>query len=440
LGLVLYYIPELRTPEDSDEEAEEMHRLRAAARMQRRAGGVLADAQNIAEEGEVVILKKEDDFSEHERSEAFEVELEHDLDEMREHTKYGAWGAGNSLKREVDAWDPTTVEDEEHMDVLSARFAAKRKKHGNWWEDDSEPDSWGTAGTPEVDATKDGEPELTAAQQAATRNRRGSALGLGGHMTDGIVRKHTQLEAESEAARRVEEEKESEEFSDAYEPEAGRPDPEKPQEVVVETMSLSKLLEKPHSELTKAELAFLEDEERKKKAEFKESRDKAEKARQVLRTNFEMKKRAQADARFEANYQQIVTIRPDLLEEKEEEDIRKELEDRKWEMRYLPDGSKKMVNVEEKPGMLQECGGAIIRQTAGCAEATENASPCCRNAYNTLNDLSAHGLCSFTPAPPPSTPREQQPLGFPRPKGMEQTIYEPAEEGDEPPERGCVMS
>merc|ERR1711865_1078071 len=84
--------------------------------------------------------------------ETCEKQLEGDLKQMREICKYGAWGAGNALQKEVDDWLPRQ---EDSLAIEAARTPQEREALQGidpklpWWEagqsTDSEPDSWGTA-------------------------------------------------------------------------------------------------------------------------------------------------------------------------------------------------------------------------------------------------------------------------------------------------------
>merc|ERR1712019_145049 len=108
-GLILYYIPDLRTPSDYSDDDARLDEMRSLARMGRRAGGVLdglpddgfgADDRDKHADGE----NQEDEIDEIHAEyleEVLEKELATDLAEMKVNSHYGKWGCGNALQKEI---------------------------------------------------------------------------------------------------------------------------------------------------------------------------------------------------------------------------------------------------------------------------------------------------------------------------------------------------
>merc|ERR1719215_1169445 len=152
-----------------------------------------------------LVQTKDDDvpdhWSDHAESEVNEKQLEVDLKEMREVCKYGVWGTGNALQKEVDLWLPRQEDDlaNEAAQTQQQREALQGiESKPPWWEGgqstDSEPDSWGTQSTPEEPSPK------RSARKSAKK-----LSGFGGHaMTRVSKYEPGQKEADAESEDSVE--------------------------------------------------------------------------------------------------------------------------------------------------------------------------------------------------------------------------------------------
>jgi len=424
-GLTLYYVPETAS-DDEDEDGDDDDGLAASH-------ALTSDMSFFNEDTDAAALKvehkEEEGESDHEESVLFEEELEVDLAALNLQSKFGGWGAGNPLRREVDAWDPMTVEHED--DEGTQDLKRLRLKHGNWWEEPtSEPDSWGPetpkddAAAEDTDAGGEQGSQVRPPVSVVKKDRR-SGLGLGGHRASvvGLSTGKKPRELHPEEGWDLEEEE-----AEAKAELKGEQIPTSPTEKV-EVMTYEKILAKELYDRTEEEVKFLEQVESERAVQHQAARKKAEQKKEEMRTKFASRRQAQAEARLESDFEKIVVVRPDLLDEMEEKDLRAEISQKRYELRYLSDGTRKLVSTGYQDTVFGRCASA----TAGCSEAAcreGGPSPCCRSAYGMLNESMPPSMRMFTPPPPPSSPRALG-AGATSPRAASA----PSETG-----RGCTMS
>jgi len=219
-----------------------------------------------------------------------------------------------------------------------------------------------------------------------------------------------------------------EEEAEAIAEQKGEQIPTSPKEKV-EVMTYEKVLAKELYDRTEEEIRFLERVESERAVQHQVARKKAEQKKEEIRTKFAHKRQAQTEARLDSDFERIVVVRPDLLDEMEEKELRAEISQKRYELRYLSDGTRKLVSTGYEDTVFGRCASA----TAGCSEAAcreGGPSPCCRSAYGMLHESMPPSMRMFTPPPPPSSPRALG-AGAASPRAASaQSVYG----------RGCTMS